>query len=116
MGRKYIIELEDSPCMKHEGKNMWWVKNCRMALISENDLAKLTPYEENNQYKFCNRLRDAIKENWNGSQRLFAAACNISEVSMSRYLSGERFPKANVLAKMAKVLDVSIEYLIGSDE
>ena len=39
----------------------------------------------------------------------------ISEVSVSRYLNGERIPKANVLFSMAKALEISIIELIEFD-
>ena len=56
-----------------------------------------------------------ILELKNMSQRELAKRMKISEVSVSRYLNGERIPKANVLFSMAKALEISIIELIEFD-
>lgn len=50
------------------------------------------------------------------SQRDLAAKIGVTEVSMSRYLSGNRTPKAPVIAQMAATLGVSTDYLLGIEE
>ena len=57
----------------------------------------------------------SILELKNMSQRELAKRMKISEVSVSRYLNGERIPKANVLFSMAKALEISIIELIEFD-
>lgn len=121
MGKKYIIELDDNLFMERNGVNVWWIKDCQFATVTENDLAKLTPYKEPTvqvvvPFSFSDRLNEALNRFWDGSNRSFAEACHVSEVSMSRYLSGERSPKAAAIARMARVLNVSTDYLLGLED
>lgn len=67
------------------------------------------------QATFANRLRDALKQS-RFSRKQFCALCDISEMALSRYLSGERQPKADVLANMANALKTTVDYLLGTDE
>ena len=46
------------------------------------------------------------------SQRDLANAIHINESAMSRYISGERTPRIDILTKLARFFDVSIEELI----
>ena len=41
---------------------------------------------------------------------------DVSEVSMSRYIHGERMPKGDVLVKIAKALQTTPEYLTGIED
>jgi transcriptional regulator with XRE-family HTH domain len=45
----------------------------------------------------------------------FSRLSGINKSSMSRYLSGERLPRAKVIASMARVLEVEPGWLLGSD-
>jgi transcriptional regulator with XRE-family HTH domain len=45
-------------------------------------------------------------------QRELAKRMGISEVSLSRYLNGERIPKANYIITMAKALGISVSLLL----
>ena len=47
------------------------------------------------------------------SQRELAEKVGCTEVSMSRYISGERVPKAPIVVKIADVLGVPVEYLVS---
>ena len=47
------------------------------------------------------------------SQRELAEKVGCTEVSMSRYISGERVPKAPIVVKIADVLGVTVEYLVS---
>lgn len=47
------------------------------------------------------------------TQRELASEAGITQVSLSRYLSGERVPKATVLMQISKALGVSLDYLMG---
>ena len=44
-----------------------------------------------------------------------AEACGISRVSLARYESGARFPKADIVAKLASYYGVSSDYILGND-
>lgn len=50
------------------------------------------------------------------SQRDFASAVSCTEVSISRYISGKREPKSGMIVKMAKVLGVTTDHLLGMKE
>lgn len=47
------------------------------------------------------------------TQRELAKKIRVTEVSVSRYITGDRIPRATILIDIAKVLDVSIDYLMG---
>ena len=49
------------------------------------------------------------------SQRELADKVGITQVSMSRYISGARTPKAPDLANIARVLHTTTDYLLGHD-
>lgn len=49
------------------------------------------------------------------SQRELAERAGVTEVSMSRYINGNRIPKAMQLANIARVLGVTSEYLLGKE-
>ncbi len=52
--------------------------------------------------------------NKNGiSQKELADRINVSESVVSRYISGEREPKANILANIATALKTTSDYLLG---
>lgn len=55
--------------------------------------------------------------NKNGiSQKELADRINISESVVSRYISGEREPKANVIANLATAFRTTSDYLLGIEE
>lgn len=49
------------------------------------------------------------------SQRELADKVGVTEVSMSRYISGERTPKGPIIANIAKVLHTTSDYLLGHE-
>jgi len=49
-------------------------------------------------------------------QRWLAEQVGVTEVSMSRYVSGERIPKAPLAIRMADVLGVDVKELYGWDD
>ncbi len=49
------------------------------------------------------------------SQREIADKVGVTEVSMSRYIKGDRVPKGTVIACMARVLCTTSDYLLGND-
>lgn len=50
------------------------------------------------------------------SQKDFAKRANITESAMSYYAKGTRTPSGDVLARIAKALDTTADYLLGSTD
>lgn len=63
---------------------------------------------------FTDRLTEML-ERRGMTQRELADKIDKTEVSVSRYVSGQRVPKATVLLKIAQALNVQVDYLIGND-
>jgi len=49
-------------------------------------------------------------------QRDLADKIGVTEVSVSRYIRGTRIPNANILKKMAEVLEVSVGEILGEKD
>ena len=49
------------------------------------------------------------------TQRELAEKVGCTEVSMSRYISGDRTPKGPIIANIASALHVSADYLLGQE-
>lgn len=65
--------------------------------------------------EFNERLSNLLNES-GISQRELAKEINIDEAALSKYVSGVRKPRMDILVNIAKVLAVSVEYLAtGSD-
>ena len=50
------------------------------------------------------------------TQRRLSEMSGITEQTISRYVNDERVPKATEIVKIAKSLNVSIDYLLGQDK
>lgn len=50
------------------------------------------------------------------TQKEFAQRTNITESAMSRYISGERVPRADTLVSICRELGVSADWLLGMTE
>lgn len=50
------------------------------------------------------------------NQNQLAEAASVSNVTISRYMSGNRTPGTEELFRMARVLDVSMEYLLTGQQ
>ena len=50
------------------------------------------------------------------TQRELANQIGVTEVSISRYISGARMPKANIVAYMADALNTTTDYILGRTE
>lgn len=129
MGKKYIIELEETPFYSDNpnivgitlvAERLYRVKGFKSLVFDEEGLKRLTPYEGQQKpedpFDFSERLNEALGRFWDGSNKSFADACGVTEVTMSRYLSGDRVPKGPIIATMARVLGVSCDYLLGVTE
>ena len=65
---------------------------------------------------FQGRLKRAIKLRGYTQEKL-AEKCGITEVTLSRYVRGGREPRAGAIRKIAEILNVSADWLLGlSDE
>ena len=62
-----------------------------------------------------NRIHKLLKEN-NISQRVLAKRIGSTEASVSRYINGTRTPDARTINKIAKALNVTMEFLLGQEE
>ena len=58
------------------------------------------------------RINELLRK-YDKSQRNFAKDIGISEVSLSRYISGERLPSVDILTKIANGLYTTPNYLLG---
>ena len=65
-----------------------------------------------NMDKFSYRLTVLLDEN-NMTQTQLAKKIGTSNVTICRYLTGERVPRLDVVTKIADVFNVSLDYLLG---
>ena len=65
--------------------------------------------------EFSCRLKDAIEKN-GLTQKQFAEIMGVSEVTISRYVTENRYPSIDRLAKICRHLGVSADYLLGLSE
>ena len=61
---------------------------------------------------FIKRL-EALMEEKEMSQIELASKIGTTNVTISRYLSGERIPRLEIVAKIAEVFHTSVDYLVG---
>lgn len=64
---------------------------------------------------FIKRFKEILEEK-NIKQKEIADRVGVSEVTISRYLTGERIPRMDVVLKLASYLNVSIDYLLGNSD
>ena len=62
--------------------------------------------------KFSYRLI-VFMEDFNMSQVDLSKKIGISNVTISRYLSGDRIPRLDVITKISSAFNVSVDYLLG---
>lgn len=63
-------------------------------------------------------LQEKIKKlmkDQNLNQKQLAEKAHVTEASMSKYLSGNRNPRTDVIVKIAKALNTSVNYLLDND-
>lgn len=65
--------------------------------------------------QFSVRFSESIGK-LNLKQRELASLVNITEQSLSRYKSGTRIPDVFELVRLAHILNVSVDWLLGGDE
>lgn len=49
------------------------------------------------------------------NQKQLASKASITEASMSKYLNGTRIPRIDVIVKLAKALETSVNYLLDNE-
>ncbi len=64
------------------------------------------------QEAFIKNLSILLEER-NITQRELAEKIDVTEVTISRYLSGERSPRIEIVNKIANYFKVSVDYLLG---
>ncbi len=62
-----------------------------------------------------NRISDLLNQQ-GLSQRELADKVGVTEVSMSRYIKGDRTPKGPIIANIAKVLHTTSDFLLGHEQ
>lgn len=65
--------------------------------------------------KFSYRLTVLLDES-NMSQTQLAKKVGTTNVTICRYINGERIPRIDVVSKIAAVFNVSLDYLLGISE
>ena len=70
---------------------------------------------ETEQTMFIRRLTMLMEEK-DLTQTELASKIGITNVTISRYLSGERKPRIEIVTKLAEVLGTTIDYLLGSEK
>lgn len=68
-----------------------------------------------NENNLGGRIADLLKQS-GLTQRELADRVGITEVSLSRYISGNRTPKGPVIANIANALHTTSDYLLGTEE
>lgn len=61
------------------------------------------------------KIAKLIKER-NITQKELAQMIGVTEASMSRYVSGDRVPKSEIIANMATALRTTVDYLLGTEK
>ena len=65
--------------------------------------------------KFAERLRECLKQN-GISQSELARRLKMSHQGINDYCTGKNEPNLNTLLKISKILNESVDYLLGADE
>lgn len=60
------------------------------------------------------RITSLLKQH-NLTQRELAEKVGVTEVSMSRYINGERVPRGPIIANIATILHTTSDYLLGQE-
>lgn len=66
--------------------------------------------------EFACRMRRAFRKRNIYFQKEWAEELGLSEITISRYMNGERTPDAYTIFKIAKILDWPVEDLMVMDE
>lgn len=64
---------------------------------------------------FIKRLQMLLDEN-NMNQKELAHKVGVTEVTISRYMNGERKPRVEIINKIAEALNTTTDYLLGRSD
>lgn len=64
---------------------------------------------------FIRRLQDILDER-DMKQKELADLIGVSEVTISRYMNGERVPRIDIISSLAKALNTTTDYLLGNSD
>lgn len=64
---------------------------------------------------FAKRLSEALEKS-EMTQKELAVRIGVTTATLSRYISGERLPKIDVVANMATALHTTSNYLLGQED
>ena len=85
-------------------------------LMDANELVKLSfqnwGEQEAGELRFGDRVQIMLAKR-EMSQKQLAKAIHCTDVSVSRYISNSRFPRAPIIVDMAKALGCTADYLLG---
>lgn len=132
----YVAILEKAPAsdVRVNTKGQWIegeygitrCSECGYILDANNDITPFCPdcganmepdLEEETEEKqsLLGRRISAMLEKKGITQRELAEMVGVTEVSMSRYIKGDRVPKASVVENIARALDTTVYYLVGTE-
>ena len=77
--------------------------------MNNNIIIKVNKYEWS--MEFCRRLKELLEDR-EMTQRELATRIGVTEVTVSRYVSGERIPKAPTVLEIARAVNCPVEVLI----
>ena len=65
--------------------------------------------------KWNEKVKSLMKKK-NINQKELSALSGITESSISRYLSGDKSPRMDIVVNIAKALDVSVDFFLDDDQ
>lgn len=90
------------------GRTEWLLDNQMPEIIRKD----FDAWDQEKYATFGRRIKLALDAN-GMTQRELAKKIKVTEVSVSRYITGNRIPRAPILMEMARVLGVSCDFLMG---
>jgi transcriptional regulator with XRE-family HTH domain len=76
----------------------------------------MVSYIGGNTMKTIGEKIQILREERNLKQKELAELAGITEATLSRYENGKREPKGEIISKLANVLNVSTDYLLGRND
>jgi transcriptional regulator with XRE-family HTH domain len=76
----------------------------------------MVSYIGGNTMKTIGEKIQILREERNLKQKELAELAGITEATLSRYENGKREPKGEIISKLATVLNVSTDYLLGRND
>ena len=105
---------KENPYYLHEIAKYKKEKEEALARIKENRKEILGGSGATPRNSIGTNISEALRRK-NMTQSELAETVGTTEVTMSRYISGARIPKADILAEIAKGLGTTTDYLLGNE-